>query len=221
MDAGKPVADRPIDVIIADEQPVVRYGLRTMLESQAEEFQIVAEAADLPTTIREVGERKPDLLTLDVTIGGGSGIEALRSCILAHPELAVVVLTRRGDSASAGQALRAGARSYMLTDSELAELLTAFRIATAGGSYLYPRFETEMDAGQGNGGSSNALSERECEVVRLIAEGFVNREIAEQLGIGVRTVKTHRARASEKLGLPSSHTRSQLTAYARRAGLLA
>jgi two-component system, NarL family, response regulator NreC len=219
MDAGKPVVDRPINVIVADEQPVVRYGIRTVLERESGEFQVVAEVAEISTMIGEVREQQPDLLTLDLTMPGGSGVEALRSCIIAHPTLAVTVLTMQRDPACARQALRAGARSYMLKEAELAELLKAFRMAVAGESYLDARLGAAMATGGKDAASDAALSQRECEVVRLIAEGFVNREIAEQLGIGERTVKGHRAHAAEKLGF-SGRSRSELTAYARRAGLV-
>ena len=150
MDNGKPGADRPIDVIIADDHSVVRDGIRTVLERTDGEFRVVGEAADVPSTIREVRELKPDLLTLDLSMPGGSSLGAL------------------------------------------------------------------MATGEENPSDGVALSEREQEVVRLIANGYTNPQIAEQLHVAERTVKTYRARAIEKLGFSS---RAEITAYVRRVGL--
>jgi two-component system response regulator NreC len=214
---GTPGVDRPIEVIIADDHAVVRDGIRTLLERQSEEFSVVAEAADVPSTIREVRAHKPDLLTLDLTMPGGSSLAALPSCFVAHPTLAVAILTMREDPEYARQALRAGARSYVLKEAEPAELLQAFRLAVAGGNYLHPRLGAQMVTGDGAEAGSVALSEREREVVRLIALGHTNPQIAEQLHVAERTVKTYRARAIEKLGFSS---RAEITAYVRRLGLM-
>jgi two-component system response regulator NreC len=217
MEAGIPGVDRPIRVIIADDHAVVRDGIRMVLEREAGEFEVVAEAADVPSTVREVREHKPDLLTLDLTMPGGSSLAALPSCFVAHPTLAVAILTMREDPEYARQALRAGARSYVLKEAEPAELLQAFRLAVAGGNYLHPRLGALMAAGEESPADGVALSEREREVVRLIANGYTNPQIAEQLHVAERTVKTYRARAIEKLGFSS---RSEITAYARKLGLV-
>ena len=217
MEAGIPGVDRPIRVIIADDHAVVRDGIRMVLEREAGEFDVVAEAADVPSTIREVREHKPDLLTLDLTMPGGSSLAALPSCFVAHPTLAVAILTMREDPEYARQALRAGARSYVLKEAEPSELLQAFRLAVAGGNYLHPRLGALMAAGEESPADGVALSEREREVVRLIANGYTNPQIAEQLHVAERTVKTYRARAIEKLGFSS---RSEITAYARKLGLV-
>jgi two-component system response regulator NreC len=217
MQSGTPGVDRPIEVIIADDHAVVRDGIRTVLEREAQEFVVVAEAADVPATIREVRAHKPDLLTLDLTMPGGSSLAALPQCFVAHPPLAVAILTMREDPEYARQALRAGARSYVLKEAEPAELLQAFRLAVAGGNYLHPRLGALMATGGENTQEGAALSEREREVVRLIALGHTNPQIAEQLHVAERTVKTYRARAIEKLGFSS---RAELTAYARRLGLV-
>src|SRR5271163_3185372 len=216
MEAGTPGVDRPIDVIIADDHSIVRDGIRTVLERQEGEFRIVAEVADVPIMIREVAERKPDLLTLDLTMPGGSSLAALPSCFIAHPTLAVAILTMREDPEYARQALRAGARSYVLKEAEPEELLQAFRMAVAGESYLHPRLGAQMVTNENTAADDVALSDREREVVRLIAAGFTNPEIAEQLQVGERTVKTYRARAIEKLGFSS---RAEITAYVRRLSL--
>jgi len=215
MEAATPGVDRPIDVIIADDHSIVRDGIRTVLERQQGEFRVVAEVGDVPIMIREVAEHKPDLLTLDLTMPGGSSLAALPSCFIAHPTLAVAILTMREDPEYARQALRAGARSYVLKEAEPEELLRAFRSAVEGGTYLHPRLGALMATGE-DAVDEVALSAREREVVRLIAAGFTNPEIAEQLDVAERTVKTYRARAIEKLGFSS---RAEITAYVRRLGL--
>src|SRR3984893_495701 len=216
MDTGGERADRPIEVIIADDHSVVRDGIRTVLERQAGEFTVVAEAAVVPGANREVREHKPDLLTLDLTMPGGSSLAALPSCFIAHPTLAVAILTMREDPEYARQALRAGARSYVLKEAEPAELLQAFRLAVAGSNYLHPRLGALMATGDEVRSEGVELSEREREVVRLIANGYTNPQIAEQLNVAERTVKTYRARAIEKLGFSS---RAEITAYVRRIGM--
>ena len=216
MEADTPGATRPVRVIIADDHSIVRDGIRAVLNREAGEFEVVAEAADIPSLIREVREHKPDLLTLDLTMPGGSSLGALPACFISHPTLAVAILTMREDPEYARQALRAGARSYVLKEAEPAELLQAFRLAVAGGNYLHPRLGALMATGEDGATDSVALSEREREVVRLIANGYTNPEIAEQLNVAERTVKTYRARAIEKLGFSS---RAEITAYVRRIGL--
>lgn len=203
-------------MIIADDHAVVRDGIRTVLERQNGEFRVLAEAADVPATIREVKTHRPDLLTLDLTMPGGSSLAALPQCFLAHPALAVAILTMREDPEYARQALRAGARSYVLKEAEPAELLQAFRLAVAGRNYLHPRLGALMATGD-DAGQGPALSDREREVVRLIALGHTNPEIAEHLHVAERTVKTYRARAIEKMGCSS---RAEITAFARRLGLV-
>jgi two-component system, NarL family, response regulator NreC len=216
MELVTPGATRPIEVIIADDHTVVRDGIRAVLQREAGEFKVVAEAADIPSMIREVREHKPDLLTLDLTMPGGSSLGALPACFMAQPTLAVAILTMREDPEYARQALRAGARSYVLKEAEPAELLQAFRLAVAGGNYLHPRLGALMATGDEGGTDGVALSEREREVVRLIANGYTNPEIADQMNVAERTVKTYRARAIEKLGFSS---RAEITAYVRRTGL--
>jgi two-component system response regulator NreC len=217
MEAEAPGVDRPIDVIIADDHGVVRDGIRMVLEREAGEFRVVAEAGDVPATIRAVREHKPDLLTLDLSMPGGSSLAALPQCFVAHPTLAVAILTMREDPEYARQALRAGARSYVLKEAEPAELLQAFRLAVSGGNYLHPRLGALMATGEEGSSDGVVLSEREREVVRLIANGYTNPQIAEQLHVAERTVKTYRARAIEKLGFSS---RAEITAYVRRIGLV-
>jgi len=161
MEAGTLAATKTIDVIIADDHTVVRDGIRAVLQRENGEFRVVAEAADVPSTIRAVREHKPDLLTLDLTMPGGSSLGALPSCFISHPTLAVAILTMREDPEYARQALRAGARSYVLKEAEPAELLQAFRLAVAGGNYLHPRLGALMATGEdGFRGRRGALRAR-------------------------------------------------------------
>src|ERR1700758_4325641 len=185
MDEGAP-GTSPVTVIIADDHTVVRDGIRAVLERQAGEVEVVDEAADTPSMVRAVREHKPDLLTLDLTMPGGSSLGALPSCFIAHPSLAVAILTMREDPEYARQALRAGARSYVLKEAEPAELLQAFRLAVSGGNYLHPRLGALMATGDDGVSDGVVLSEREREVVRLIANGFTNPQIAEQLHVAER-----------------------------------
>src|SRR6266480_6059239 len=164
MDQTTPGVRLPIDVVIADDHSVVRDGIRTVLEREDGEFRVVGESADVPSTITAVRELRPDLLTLDLTMPGGSSLAALPQCFIAHPSLAVAILTMREDPEYARQALRAGARSYVLKEAEPAELLQAFRLAVAGQSYLHPRLGAMMATSSAQASAGGvALSEREQE----------------------------------------------------------
>jgi two-component system response regulator NreC len=213
---GKRGADGPIEVIIADDHTVVRDGIRTVLEREGEEFRVVAETADVPSTVRAVREHKPDLLTLDLSMPGGSSLAALPQCFIAHPALAVAILTMREDPEYARQALRAGARSYVLKEAEPAELLQAFRLAVAGGNYLHPRLGALMAAGEDPAGDSVVLSDREREVVKLIAEGLTNREIGKAIFVSESTVKFHVRNVMRKLDV---HHRAEVAYAASRLDL--
>jgi two-component system response regulator NreC len=216
VQAVDPAAGRqgPFTVVIADDHTVVRDGIRAVLERADGDFRVIGEAADIPSLTRAIRELQPDLLTLDLTMPGGSSLGALPTCFIAYPELAVAVVTMREDPEYARQAMRAGVRSYVLKEADPAEMVRAFRAAVNGETYVHPRLGAALAGGEPSGDA--ALSERELEVVRLIADGFTNPEIAERLEVAERTVKTYRARAIEKLGFSS---RAEITAYARRAGL--
>jgi two-component system response regulator NreC len=203
----------PITTVIADDHAVVRNGLRTVLESTGGEFEVVAEAADVPGAVEAVRTHRPRLLILDVTMPGGPSLVAVSELLAHHPDLAITVLTMHEDPGYARAALKAGAHSFVLKQAEPDELLRAFRIAGAGGSYVDPRVGARLlDAG-----GETALSEREREIVRHVALGYTNAQIAAELYLSERTVKTYRARALAKLGCS---TRADLTAYARTHGLI-
>jgi two-component system response regulator NreC len=203
----------PIRTVIADDHAIVRDGLRTVLEQTGGEFEVVAEAADVPAAVEAVRTHQPQLLILDVTMPGGPSLTAVPDLLAEHPGLAITVLTMHEDPGYARAALQAGAHSFVLKQAEPDELLRAFRIAGAQGSYVDPRVGARL----ADAPSEVALSEREREIVRLVALGYTNSQIAAQLYLSERTVKTYRARAVAKLGCS---TRAELTAFARTHGLI-
>ncbi len=208
-----PTADPPITTVIADDHAIVRDGLRTVLQRQDAEFEVVAEASDLQETLDAVRTHRPQLLILDVTMPGGSSLTILPELLAEHPDLGVTVLTMHEDPGYARAAVRAGAHSFVLKQAEPDELLRAFRIAVDRGSYVDPRLGARL----ADAASDVPLSEREREIVRHVAMGFTNAQTAERLYLSERTVKTYRARAIQKLGCS---TRAELTAYARTHGLI-
>jgi two-component system, NarL family, response regulator NreC len=204
-----------ITTVIADDHAVVRDGLRTVLERSGGEFEVVAEAADVATTFAAVRAHRPRLLIVDVTMPGGSSLSELSELRAEYPELGVVVLTMHEDPGYARAALEAGAHSFVLKQADPDELLRAFRVATAGGFYVDPRVGAQLAASEAS--ATIPLSDRERDIVRQLALGYTNAEIAERLYLSERTVKTYRARAVAKLGLA---TRAELTEYARANGLV-
>ncbi len=205
----------PITTVIADDHAVVRDGLRNVLERTNGEFVVVAEAHDVDSTFEALRAHKPRLLVVDVSMPGGSSLEALPELRSEFPELAVAVLTMHEDPGYARAALHAGAHSFVLKQAEPEELLRAFRVASDGGFYVDPRVGAQLAASEAN--DTMPLSEREREIVRELALGFTNAQVAERLYLSERTVKTYRARAVAKLGVS---TRAELTAYARTHGLI-
>jgi two-component system response regulator NreC len=198
--------------VIADDHVVVRRGLRALLTPE-EGFDVVAEAADLDGTCRHVRDRRPDVLVLDLSFPEGLSLAAIPALRAECPETQIVVLTMQENPAYARQALSAGALGYVLKEAADSELVEAVRCATAGDSYLNPglgaRIAVEVSAG--------GLSERELEVLRMIAFGHTNAEIADSLCLSVRTVENHRAHIQKKLRLSS---RAELVRYARQHGLM-
>ena len=205
-----------ITVVLADDHPVVRSGLRMLLDAQ-EDLEVVAEAGDVDAARRSVLGYKPTVLVLDLNMPGGSSLEAIPAMSETSPDTSVVVLTMQEDPAFAREALRAGARGYVLKQSAGTELVQAIRAAASGGTWLNPELGARLAAEPAPTGPPGDLTERELDVLRLIALGYTNNEIAGELYLSVRTVETHRAHIQQKLAIGK---RSDLVRYALERGLI-
>jgi two-component system response regulator NreC len=208
-------ADEQIRIVIADDHSVVRRGLRQLLENE-KGFEVVAEAGDLDSARRYVRGHRPNVLILDINMPGGSTLGSVPAIREESPHTQIVVLTMQNEPAYAREALNAGVLGYVLKDAADAELVEAVRAAAAGESYLNPRLGAKVAAEQ-TSKPPGGLSDRELEVLRMIALGNTNTQIAEGLYLSVRTVETHRAHIQQKLGLSD---RSQLVRYALENGLI-
>ncbi|HEU0023493.1 MAG TPA: response regulator transcription factor [Thermoleophilaceae bacterium] len=200
-----------ITIVLADDHSVVRSGLRMLLEAEPD-IEVVAEAGDVDAAQRYVLGHKPTVLVLDLNMPGGSSLDAIPNVGDASPGTSVVVLTMQEDPAFAREALQAGARGYVLKQAAGTELVQAIRAAATGGTWLNPELGARMAAAPATPvGPPGDLTDREVDVLRLIALGHTNNEIAAQLYLSVRTVETHRAHIQQKLGLS---TRAELVRYA-------
>jgi two-component system, NarL family, response regulator NreC len=204
-----------VRIVLADDHAVVRSALRMLLEAEPE-FEVVAEAGEAEEAARKVRGHHPDVLVLDLNMPGGSGLAALPQIREESPETQIVVLTMQGEPAFAREAMQAGALGYVLKEAADAELVKAVMMAAHGETYLQPELGARL-AAEPAGEVPDDLSERELEVLRLIALGHTNSEIAEQLFLSVRTVESHRAHIQQKLRLT---TRSELVRYALERGLV-
>ena len=211
----QPPDARTIRVVIADDHAVVRRGLRQLLEDEGD-FEVVAEAGDIESARRYVRGHHPDVLVLDLNMPEGSSLDAVPDIRAEAPDTRIVVLTMQNEPAYARQALTAGVLGYVLKDAADAELVEAVRRAARGDSYLNPRLGARV-AAEPPPGPPGGLTEREVEVLRLIALGHTNAEIAKQLFLSIRTVETHRAHIQQKLGLGS---RADLVGYALEHGVI-
>jgi two-component system, NarL family, response regulator NreC len=205
----------PIRLVLADDHAVVRSGLRLLLDSE-DGFEVVAEASDIDSARRYVRGHHPTVLVLDLNMPGGSSLEAIPMIREESPDTQIVVLTMQQEPAFAREALGAGALGYVLKEAADEELVEAVRNAAAGERYLNPRLGARI-ASEPAPGPPDDLSEREVEVLRLIALGHTNVEIAKQLYLSVRTVETHRSHIQQKLRLT---TRAELVGYALDRGLI-
>jgi two-component system response regulator NreC len=206
-----------ITIVLADDHQVVRAGLRLLLGAE-EGFEVVAEAGDVATTERRVAAYRPRVLVLDLNMPGEPSIAAIPRLRENAPETEIVVLTMQNDPAVAREALRAGAIGYVLKEAAESELVQAVRFAARGDTYLSPKLGARLAAEpQATNAAPDDLSARELEVLRLIALGHTNSEIAAHLYLSVRTVESHRAHIQQKTGRT---TRAALVAYARENQLV-
>jgi two-component system response regulator NreC len=207
----------PLTVVLADDHVVVRSGLRVLLES-APSIDVVAEAGDMHSAMEAVEEHRPDVLVLDLHMPGEPSLPAIPRLRERCPGTRVVVLTAQRDTSYVGEAMRLGAAGYVPKEAAESHLLAAIEIAAEDGTYLEPRLGARLAANVASAGRTAAtLSDREVEVLRLIARGLTNREMAERLYLSVRTVESHRARIQRKLG---RSRRSDLVEYALERGMV-
>jgi two-component system response regulator NreC len=206
-----------ITIVLADDHAIVRSGLRMLLDAE-DGIDVVAEAGDVAEALRKVRAYKPTVLMLDLSMPGGSSIEAIPALRQASPGTAIVVLTMEDEPAFARAALRAGALGFVLKEAADAELVEAVHAAAGGGRYLNPRLGALIAAlPDSPPPPPDNLTEREVEVLKLIALGHTNAEIADRLYLSVRTIESHRTHIQRKVG---HATRAELVTYARQHGLI-
>ncbi len=213
------VATREIHVLVVDDHTLVRSGLRLLLEAEPDVV-VDDEAGDAEQAIRLARLHKPDVVLLDVAMPGRSGLEAAPEILTAAPKAKILVLSMQDDPSYVRQAFSAGATGYLLKEAADDELVQAVREVAAGGRYVHPALGARLAAAEAEArarAEADPLSEREREVLRLLALGHTNQEIAKLLFISVRTAETHRAHVMQKLRLS---TRAELVRHALRQGLL-
>jgi two-component system response regulator NreC len=200
-----------ITVVVADDHVVVRKGLRLLLDAEPG-LRVKAEAGTVPDAIRMARAHRPTVLVFDLSMPGGSGLAAIPTIREQAPMTAIVVLTMQDDPSFARQALQSGALGFVLKEAADDELLDAIRLAAVGETYLNPRLGARLAARPDEpAGPPDDLSDREIEVLKLIALGHTNSEIAARLFLSVRTVESHRAHIQQKTRQSS---RAELVRYA-------
>jgi two-component system, NarL family, response regulator NreC len=208
-----------IRVLLAEDHQVVREGLRALL-GQERDIAVVAEARDGLAVEGQVAEERPDVVVLDIGLPRLNGIEVTRRLRERHPEVRVLILSMYDDAQTADQALRAGARGYVLKGVGVADLCQAIRRVHRGEVYLSPQIAEFVLQGYlttKGAPETDPLSQREREILQLIVEGFTARQIAGRLGLSPKTVENHRANIMDKLGI---HTIAGLVRHAMRRGLV-
>ena len=205
---------KKIRVMLADDHAILRAGLRMLLDAQPD-IAVVAEAGDGEEAIRRATGSRPDVAVVDLTMPGLSGVETLEGLRREVPATRLLVLTMHDDPGYARLAMAAGASGHVIKDAESGELLSAIRAVHRGRTFV--QVGTETVPAEPPRPTAPALSPRERQVLELLAHGHTNREVADRLSLSVKTVETHRARLSDKLGL---HTRADLVRLAIDLGLL-
>jgi DNA-binding NarL/FixJ family response regulator len=208
-----------IRVLVVDDHAIVRTGLRRVLDAE-DDIETVGEAPNAERAVFEALETKPDVVLMDVVMPGKSGIDGTPALLQAVPEAKVLVLSMQDDPHYVREAFEAGASGYVLKEAADTEVVDAVRAVAAGERYLHPALGAQLvaaEAEERKRAESDPLSEREREVLKLLALGHTNQEIASLLFISVRTAETHRAHIMQKLGLSS---RAELVRYALDQGLI-
>src|SRR3954454_19149223 len=209
----------PIQVLIVDDHAVVRAGIKLLLVRE-DDMEPVGEAGSGREAIFEARSLKPDVVLMDVVMPDGNGLEAIPTLLKERPELKILVLSMQDDPRYVREAFAAGATGYVLKEAADVEVVAAVREVARGGRYVHPELGARLIAAEAEAAreaSEDPLSDREREVLRLLALGYTNSEIAKQLFISVRTAETHRAHIMQKLRLTS---RAELVRYALANGLL-
>jgi two-component system, NarL family, response regulator NreC len=213
-----PAATR-IRVLVVDDHAVVRSGLRLLLEKE-KDIEVVGEAGNVGEAVLEARSARPDVVLMDVVMPGQSGIDGIPSVMKEAPKAKVLLLSMQDDPQYVRQAFSAGATGYVLKEAVDTEVVAAIREVAGGGRYVHPALGARLAAAEAEErarADADPLSDREREVMRLLALGHTNQEIAKMLFISVRTAETHRAHIMQKLRLT---TRAELVAYAIEHGLL-
>jgi two-component system response regulator NreC len=214
---------KKIRVLLADDHAIVREGVRRILMSEPD-IEVVAEADDGLGAVEQAKKLKPDVAVLDISMPGINGIEATKQIKAALPNTHTLALTMHSDDSYVFQLLKAGASGYVLKRAAATDLVQAIRAARRGEAFLYPAvakavvadYLKRLEGGEGRE-TYDGLTDREKEILTLVADGATNQEIAQKLFISVKTVQTHRAHIMEKLNL---HDRTMLVRYAIRKGLI-
>jgi DNA-binding NarL/FixJ family response regulator len=209
----------PIRILLADDHTIVRDGLRALLERQAD-MSVVAEAADGRECVQLAERHSPDVVMMDVAMPEMNGIEAARRILSANPRTSVLMLSMHRDESYVLRALKAGARGYLLKDSPRDDVLAAIRAVAAGRSFLSRQVSRMLQEdyvqqleSRGLEDSYDLLTDREREILQLLAEGKANKDVANLLNISLTTVETHRSHILQKLSL---HSTADLILYAVR-----
>jgi DNA-binding NarL/FixJ family response regulator len=205
----------PKRIVLADDHPIVLNGFRNLILAE-NDFELVGEALSGPETLKLVREQKPDVAVIDISMPGLNGIALSRRIAKEIPSVRILVLTLHEDRAYLRQAIDAGVRGYLLKRSAAENFVQAIRAVLVGGLYVDPAIANYMfDSSPKRAGPANsgvhALTDREGEVLRLVALGYTNKEIARPLDVGVKSIETYKSRGVEKLGLK---TRAELVRYA-------
>jgi two-component system response regulator NreC len=201
--------------VLADDHEIVRNGVRMVLESEPD-IDVVAEAGDADTAVRYVRGHQPSVLVLDLSMPGKPSLDAIGEVVDASPATRIVVLTMQNEPTFARRALKTGAHGYVIKQAAATELVGAVRAVVAGDTYINPSLGARLATTDGER-APNDLTPRELEVLRLLALGYMNPEIADRLVLSVRTVETHRANLQRKTAVT---TRAELIAYALEHGLV-